>query len=72
MASNQRGAQVDTALNSAGINTYAEVKEFRSEGRRRTTMQTVLGAIATAATSYFISRKRVRSDTKRLFNEGAL
>jgi len=73
MASSELGSAVDTQLTALNIDTAAEVKSFRVPGPRRTgNMATVLAAIQSARGQLWVSRKRVRSDALRLYNEGAL
>jgi hypothetical protein len=80
MASSELGSLVDSELNSLGINTQPEVQDFRVPGERRNNslsptagnMNTVLSNIQSSRGQYWVSRKRVRSDALRLFNEGAL
>jgi hypothetical protein len=80
VASSEYGSLVDTELTSLGINTQAEVLDFRVPGERRINllsptggdMNTVIVAIQTALGKAWVSRKRMRSDALRLFREGAL
>jgi hypothetical protein len=80
MASSELGSLVDTELTALGINTAAEVKDFRVPGERRNNsasptggdMNTVLTNIQTSLGQLWVSRKRVRHDALRLLNEGAL
>lgn len=85
MASSFYGSKIDTQLNSLGINTNAEVATFRALPRRQSSaksgtavnnFQTVHDNVADSfpAPSHkvWVSRKRIRHDTLRLFREGQL
>lgn len=74
--SNEFSALVDTELTSLGINTKAEVDDFRRNPRRAQTnatdMNTVITNIQTTRTQYWVSRKRMRHDALKLFNASQL
>ncbi len=84
MSSPYYGAKIDTQLNSLGINTNAEVAAFRALPRRQScnkhgttanNFQTVHDNVSAAFAQNdpaWISRKRIRHDTLRLFREGQL
>jgi len=72
MPSGEFGTEVDSELNSLGINTNAEVQTFRALARHQGDMDTVLSNIQTTRTQLWVSRKRMRSDALRLLREGAL
>lgn len=73
MASSEYGNILEEKLSNAGVNTYNEVKSFRSGARRGGfTLFAIVGQVQEHLGKVWISRKRVRSDALRLFNEGAL
>lgn len=75
MASSELGALVDSELNSLSINTPAEVEAFTALPGMPgddNNLKTVRENIAASRGEYFISRKRIRHDTRELLAEGAL
>ena len=73
MASSELGSFVDSELDSLGINTKPEVDDFRELPHDGVDdMTTVLDNISSTRGKQWTSRKRVRSDSLRLFHEGEL
>lgn len=71
--SSEFGAEILSELQSLSIDTEPEVKDFRVPGPRRMgDMKTVTDNIQTSRGQVWVSRKRMRSDALRLFNEGQL
>jgi len=80
LASSEFGAAVEVELGLLGINTAPEVADFRIPGERRINltsptagdMNTVITNIQSDRGQFWISRKRMRHDSLRLLQEGAL